>query len=54
MKYAEEVGKGELLWPLRVALSGRAQSPDPFTLAMTLGKEETVSRITKACDKIRS
>ena len=50
--YAEEVGKGELLWPLRTCLSGRAQSPDPFTLAFILQKEETLSRITKACDKI--
>ncbi|MEY3783937.1 MAG: Glutamate--tRNA ligase [Candidatus Parcubacteria bacterium] len=50
--YAEEVGKGELLWPLRLALSGRPQSPDPFTLAFILNKEETLSRIQLACDKI--
>lgn len=49
---AESVGKGELLWPLRVALSGRQQSPDPFTLAFVLQKEETLSRIQVACDKI--
>lgn len=50
--YAEAVGKGELLWPLRVALSGRPQSPDPFTLAFILGKDETIERIGRACDKI--
>jgi glutamyl/glutaminyl-tRNA synthetase len=50
--YAEEVGKGELLWPLRTCLSGKAQSPDPFTLAFVLGKQETLSRIRAACDKI--
>lgn len=50
--YAEEVGKGELLWPLRTALSGRERSPDPFTIAYTLDKEETLSRIKSACDKI--
>lgn len=50
--YAEEVGKGELLWPLRVALSGRSQSPDPFTIAYIVGKEETIARIKLACDKI--
>lgn len=50
--YAEEVGKGELLWPLRVALSGQERSPDPFTIAYVLGKEETLSRIKSACDKI--
>tara|TARA_B100000508_G_scaffold141090_1_gene146276 strand:+ start:18500 stop:19948 length:1449 start_codon:yes stop_codon:yes gene_type:complete len=50
--YAEEVGKGEVLWPLRVALSGLERSPDPFTLASVLGVEETLSRIQTACDKI--
>jgi len=50
--YAETVGKGELLWPLRVSLSGRTQSPDPFTCAHVLGKAETLARITTACAKI--
>jgi glutamyl-tRNA synthetase len=50
--YAEVVGKGELLWPLRTCLSGKAQSPDPFTLAFILGKPETLSRIQSACNKI--
>lgn len=51
--YAEEVGKGELLWPLRVSLSGKERSPDPFTIAYIVGKEETISRIQTACDKIK-
>lgn len=50
--YAEEIGKGELLWPLRVCLSGKTQSPDPFTLAYTIGQLETLARIQTACDKI--
>lgn len=50
--YAEEIGKGELLWPLRVALSGKNQSPDPFTIASIIGYEETIRRIQIACDKI--
>jgi glutamyl/glutaminyl-tRNA synthetase len=50
--YAEEVGKGELLWPLRVALSGRERSPDPFTIAFIIGRVETLDRIRLACDKI--
>jgi glutamyl-tRNA synthetase len=50
--YAEEVGRGELLWPLRVCLSGKTQSPDPFTLAYVIGQLETLARITTACDKI--
>lgn len=48
MPYAEEKGKGNVLWPLRVALSGREKSPDPFELASILGKEKTLSRITHA------
>ncbi len=50
--YATEVGKGELLWPLRVALSGKAQSPDPFTIAWIIGQEETLLRIENACGKL--
>lgn len=50
--YAEEVGKGEVLWPLRVALSGRTQSPDPFMLSYILGREETLARVATACDKL--
>jgi glutamyl-tRNA synthetase len=51
--YADEVGRGELLWPLRTALSGKERSPDPFMIAYIIGKEETLSRITTACDKIK-
>ena len=46
--YATEVGRASVLWPLRVALSGKEKSPDPFTLAGLLGKETTISRIEKA------
>ncbi len=41
-------GRGNVLWPMRVALSGRQKSPDPFTLAEILGKEETLERISYA------
>jgi len=50
--YAEATGKGNVLWPLRTALSGKAQSPDPFSIAYTIGKEETLARVRNACDKI--
>lgn len=43
--YAEEVGKGDVLWPLRFSLSGKDKSPDPFTLLETLGKETSLDRI---------
>jgi glutamyl-tRNA synthetase len=45
MPYADSVGRGNVLWPLRVALSGREKSPDPFTIAAIIGKEETCTRI---------
>lgn len=47
-KYATEGGRGNVLWPLRVALSGREKSPDPFTLSEILGKTETISRLDAA------
>ncbi|MFA6430108.1 MAG: glutamate--tRNA ligase [Candidatus Paceibacterota bacterium] len=49
-KIAEEKGKGNVLWPLRVSLSGKEKSPDPFTLCGTLGKAETLSRISIAIE----
>jgi glutamyl-tRNA synthetase len=45
MPYAEQEGKGNVLWPLRVTLSGKEKSPDPFELASILGKEVTLGRI---------
>lgn len=46
--YAEEEGKGDVLWPLRYALSGKEKSPDPLTLLALLGKEESLRRIDVA------
>jgi len=40
--------KGNLLWPLRVALSGKSASASPFEIAEILGKEKTLKRIFKA------
>ena len=47
-EYAEEVGKGDLLWPLRVSLTGMERSPDPFMCAYIIGKDETLVRINNA------
>lgn len=41
-------GNGDTLWPLRVALSGQKQSPSPFELLHALGRERSLSRISKA------
>lgn len=40
-------GFGDVLWPLRTALSGQKNSPGPFEIADVLGKEETIKRIKK-------
>ncbi len=50
--YATEQGRGNVLWPLRVALSGKDKSPDPFTLIYILGKTETLTRIETAVKKL--
>lgn len=43
---------GDYLWPLRVALTGRAASPGPFEVAEILGREESLKRIGRGIDKI--
>lgn len=40
--------KGEVLHPIRFALSGLDKSPDPFILAEILGKTETIERLLYA------
>lgn len=39
---------GNVLWPLRVALSGQQRSPSPFELLWVLGKKEGLARIKSA------
>ena len=43
---------GEVLWPMRVALSGLRASPSPFELAGALGKDKTLKRIKVAMNKL--
>jgi glutamyl-tRNA synthetase len=50
--YVESEGKGEVLWPLRVALTGLERSPDPFTVAHIIGAVDTKRRLEQACVKI--
>lgn len=53
-QYATDNGRSEVLWPMRVGLSGKEKSPDPFTLAYILGKEETCARLIRALAKLQS
>lgn len=48
MPYAETNGKGNVLWPLRVTLSGQERSIDPFTICYYLGKDECLNRLSAA------
>jgi len=53
MSYAESAGKGNVLWPLRYALSGQDKSPDPFTLIALLGVDESKKRVEKAIELLK-
>ncbi|HAR99701.1 MAG: Glutamate-tRNA ligase [Candidatus Moranbacteria bacterium GW2011_GWC2_37_73] len=44
--------RGDLLWPLRMALTGAQKSPSPFECAWVLGKIETLKRIAEAIKKL--
>ncbi len=50
--YATEEGRGNVLWPMRYALSGRDKSPDPFLLVEIFGKDETINRLATAIKKL--
>lgn len=44
--------RGALLWPLRVALTGKKASAGPFEVAALLGKEKTLERLMQARKKL--
>ncbi|OGI26823.1 MAG: glutamate--tRNA ligase [Candidatus Moranbacteria bacterium RIFOXYB1_FULL_43_19] len=48
MAVADPKNRGALLWPLRVALTGKEKSPSPWEIAWVVGKKESVKRIKKA------
>ncbi len=45
--------RGFILWPLRVALSGKKASAGPFDIAYLLGKEETLNRLNRALNILK-
>jgi glutamyl/glutaminyl-tRNA synthetase len=45
--------RGELLWPLRAALTGEQKSPSPFEVSWVLGKSEAILRIKKGIEKFK-
>ncbi|MGM0629011.1 MAG: glutamate--tRNA ligase [Patescibacteria group bacterium] len=52
--YATEQGRGNVLWPMRYALTGAQKSPDPFSLASVFGKEESLQRVEIAISKLKN
>ena len=50
--FASNVGRGKVLWPLRIALSSQYNSRDPFEIMMIIGKDATLKRISSSV-KIR-
>ena len=44
--------RGDLLWPLRVALSGKKFSASPFEISWAIGKKTSLKRINEAQNKI--
>lgn len=49
-----EAGKknGQILWPLRVALTGKEFSPGAFEMIEILGLEKAIARIEKVVAKL--
>ncbi|MEK7626789.1 MAG: glutamate--tRNA ligase [Patescibacteria group bacterium] len=52
MTVADKRGRGEVLWPLRAALSGREASPGPAEILEIIGQEESARRINLAIGKL--
>jgi len=48
-----ELKNGQILWPLRVALTGEKFSPGVFEIAEVLGKEKSLYRIQKGVEKLQ-
>jgi len=55
LDYCEEkdTKRGDLLWPLRVAVTGLERSPDVFGSMDVLGKEESIKRINQAVKSLQ-
>jgi glutamyl/glutaminyl-tRNA synthetase len=47
----KEGDRGKILWPLRVALTGKKASSGPFEILEILGKEKALRRLEKAKEK---
>jgi glutamyl-tRNA synthetase len=50
---AKEWGFGAVMVPIRLALVGGSSGPDLFEIFELIGKDETISRIKKACETLK-
>lgn len=48
-----EIGHGDLIHPLRLAVSGMGAGPGLYDIVFILGKDETIRRIASAIERIR-
>jgi len=48
----KETNRGNILWPLRVALTGKKNSAGPIDIVNVLGKEKSLKRIKEAIELI--
>ena len=47
-----DIGFGKVMMPLRLSLVGALQGPDVFEIMFLIGKNETISRISKAVNSL--
>ncbi len=52
-KYAEDNGKGDVLWPVRYSLTGLDRSPDPLTILSIINQDEAVNRLVNAVNLLK-
>lgn len=52
VELADKIGRGEVLWPLRAALTGVRVSPPPWEVIKVLGREESARRLKIAMEKL--
>ena len=53
MPEAEKAGKGNMLWPMRYALTGADKSPSPTEAAWVLGKDISTERIKDGIELLK-
>lgn len=53
LAFVQEIGlkNGQVLWPIRVAITGEQYSPGAFEMLWALGKEESLNRLRKTIEK---